>query len=66
MRPALAPHTRVDIADTIEDAASVIGFGGCLQLLLEPLHKLSADVAAGLPFDWRSAEAALYCVRYSA
>jgi len=54
---------RHDIADTLDDAAGVVGFGRCLQLLLEPLHQLSAAVSAGAPFDWRSAEAALFCVR---
>ena len=43
----------------------MIGFGGCLRLLVEPLQRLSADVASGKPFDWRAAEAALYCVRWA-
>ncbi|KAG1678979.1 hypothetical protein FOA52_013042 [Chlamydomonas sp. UWO 241] len=54
---------RMDMADTLEDAAGVVGFGRCLQLLLQPLHALSAGVAQGQPFDWRSAEAVLFCVR---
>eukprot|EP00955_Chlamydomonas_euryale_P000608 6752-Chlamydomonas_euryale.AAC.1 len=54
---------RADLADMLEDAAGVVGFGRTLALLLEPLHRLSADVAAGQPFDWRAAEAALFCVR---
>jgi hypothetical protein len=54
---------RTDMADILEDAAGVVGFGRCLQLLLEPLHALSAGVAQGQPFDWRTAEAALFCVR---
>jgi transportin-3 len=51
------------MADTLEDAAGVAGFSRCLALLLEPLHSMSAEVAAGQPFDWRAAEAALFCVR---
>ena len=53
------------MADTLEDAASMLGFSGCLTILLEPLHALSAAVAAGSPFDWRAAEAALFCVRWA-
>lgn len=34
-----------------------------LQLLVEPLLELSASVTSGGAFDWRTAEAALYCVR---
>jgi transportin-3 len=51
------------VADTIHDCAGVLSFGRCLGLLLEPLRQLSAAVAAGGAFDWRAAEAALYCVR---
>ena len=34
-----------------------------LQLLVEPLLELSKQVTSGAQFDWRTAEAALYCVR---
>jgi transportin-3 len=34
-----------------------------LQLLVEPLLELSKQVTSGATFDWRTAEAALYCVR---
>lgn len=54
---------RTDMSDMLEDAAGVVGFPRCLSLLLQPLHQLSADVASGQPFDWRAAEAALFCVR---
>ena len=32
-----------------------------LQLLIEPLHSLRQE---GNDFDWRTAEAALYCIKY--
>ncbi|GAX77385.1 hypothetical protein CEUSTIGMA_g4831.t1 [Chlamydomonas eustigma] len=54
---------RLDISDVIEDAVGVLGFSLCLDLLLEPLKSVSADMAGGKPFDWRAAEAALYCIR---
>ena len=39
--------------------ADVLGWQQTLQLLLQPLQQL-----AGKPFDWRLAEASLYCIRY--
>lgn len=43
--------------------AGVLGGERTLQLLTEPLAAVSAQVAQGAAFDWRTAEAALYCVR---
>jgi transportin-3 len=41
----------------------VLGGERTLQLLTEPLAAVSAQVASGGAFDWRTTEAALYCVR---
>ena len=38
--------------------ADVLGWQQTLQLLLQPLQHLAGT------FDWRIAEAALYCIRY--
>lgn len=53
------------VADCLENAAAVIGFQQCLGLLVEPLAELSSAVAQGrAAFDWRAAEAVLFCVRW--
>jgi transportin-3 len=54
---------RVAIGDTLVDAAGVLGGARTVQLLAEPLLELSAQVVSGKPFDWQTAEAALYCIR---
>lgn len=54
---------RVAVGDTLIDCASVLGGGRMLQLLVEPLLQLSKQVTSGAQFDWRTAEAALYCIR---
>jgi len=54
---------RYAVADVLIDAAAVLGGSSTLQLLSEPLQELSASVAAGGAFEWRAAEAALYCIR---
>lgn len=56
---------RVDIGDTLCDAADVLGGDRVLPLLVEPLLELSRQVASAGQgaFDWRTAEAALYCIR---
>ncbi len=48
----------------------MLGFGRCLSLLVEPLAALSrqqqqgANGAAGTQgYDWRTAEAALFCIK---
>lgn len=51
------------VGDTLIDCATVLGGGRMLQLLVEPLLELSKQVTGGGAFDWRTAEAALYCVR---
>lgn len=56
-------RARVAIGDTLMDAAAVLGGATTLRLLVAPLIELSAAVANGGEFDWRTAEAALYCVR---
>ena len=59
----LARCCRVAVGDTLIDCATVLGGGRMLQLLVEPLLELSKQVTAGGQMDWRTAEAALYCVR---
>ncbi|KAI3438282.1 hypothetical protein D9Q98_000717 [Chlorella vulgaris] len=56
-------RARVAVGDTLIDCASVLGGGRMLQLLVEPLLQLSKQVTSGAQFDWRTAEAALYCIR---
>lgn len=41
----------------------MLGFSPVLALLTNPLADVSAAVAQGRPFDWRTAEGALYCIR---
>ncbi|KAK9830032.1 hypothetical protein WJX72_009312 [[Myrmecia] bisecta] len=52
-------RSRYAVGDTLQDAAAVLGADRTLRLLLEPLQ----SVSAGGQFDWRTAEAALYCIR---
>jgi transportin-3 len=56
---------RVDIGDTLCDAADVLGGDKVLPLLVDPLLELNRQVASAgqQAFDWRTAEAALYCIR---
>ncbi|GLC47401.1 hypothetical protein PLESTB_001959900 [Pleodorina starrii] len=67
---------REEVGDTLEDSAAVLGFGRCLSLLVEPLAALglgdAATAAAGTAggaggggrgYDWRTAEAALFCIK---
>jgi hypothetical protein len=60
---------RYAVADTLTEAAAVVGGAEALQILAGPLQELSAAVTAGgaataaAGFDWRVVEAALYCVR---
>eukprot|EP00240_Pyramimonas_obovata_P002590 CAMPEP_0118943288 /NCGR_PEP_ID=MMETSP1169-20130426/38014_1 /TAXON_ID=36882 /ORGANISM="Pyramimonas obovata, Strain CCMP722" /LENGTH=723 /DNA_ID=CAMNT_0006888509 /DNA_START=206 /DNA_END=2373 /DNA_ORIENTATION=- len=56
-------RARYMVADTLMDAAQVVGGAECLALLVKPLEKLSLDVSQGQAFEWRAAEAALYCIR---
>ncbi len=61
--PAPPRGRRVAVGDTLIDCATVLGGGRMLQLLVEPLLELSKQVTGGAAFDWRTAEAALYCIR---
>jgi len=57
---------RYAVADTLTEAAAVVGGAQALQIIAAPLQELlaCADAAAPSPsFDWRKVEAALYCVR---
>ncbi|KAG2500508.1 hypothetical protein HYH03_001285 [Edaphochlamys debaryana] len=63
---------REEVGDTLEDSAAVLGFGRCLALLVEPLAALGRPPAegqaqaqgqAGSSYDWRTAEAALFCIK---
>jgi len=55
---------RYKIAETLEDAAGVLLGERAISLLVEPIRELSVAVSQGQrQFDWRTVEAALYCVR---
>jgi transportin-3 len=54
---------RVAVGDTLIDAAAVLGGAEIARLLIEPLMAISARVSNGGEFDWKAAEAALYCIR---
>jgi hypothetical protein len=56
---------RNDVADMLEVSAAIIGGQATLSKLLEPLQRVSMEVSNGAAFDWRAAEAALYCIRYA-
>lgn len=56
-------RARYAVADTLVEAAAVLGGEATLNLLVRPLSELSASTANGGSFDWREAEAALYCIR---
>jgi len=56
-------RNRYHVGDTLDDAARVVRAEEALKLLVGPLRDLSVVVAAGGEFDWRAAEAALYCIR---
>lgn len=54
---------RVAVGDTLIDAAAVLGGAETARLLIEPLMEISFRVSNGGEFDWKAAEAALYCIR---
>ena len=58
-------RSRAAAADALEDAATVLGGRRTLELLASPLAEVAAAVAGGkaTPGCWRTAEAALFCVR---
>ena len=56
-------RARAAVGGTLTDAAAVLGGRRTLELLTAPLASAAAAVAGGAPLDWRTAEAALYCVR---
>lgn len=61
---------RYAVADTLTEAAAVVGGAHALQIIAAPLQEslLRASGTSGADaispgFDWRKVEAALYCVR---
>jgi len=57
-------RSRNAIADTLEDAALVVGGARIMELMVEPLQEMSGAISSGKGvFDWRTAESALYCLR---
>jgi len=57
-------RARYAVADTLEDAAMVVGGARILELMVEPLQAMSQALSAGSgSFDWRTVESALYCIR---
>lgn len=68
MLAANFPCWPADVADTLEDATAVLGYERTLSLLLEPLAAAVSRAGQGQAvadnsFDWRTAEAALYCIK---
>jgi transportin-3 len=55
--------TRYAVADMLIDAAAVLGGQETLRLLAQPLLQLAASARSGGSWDWRQAEASLYCIR---
>lgn len=55
--------TRYAVADMLLDAAAVLGGQETLRLLAQPLLQLAASARSGGSWDWRVAEASLYCIR---
>ncbi|XP_024389574.1 transportin MOS14 [Physcomitrium patens] len=55
--------TRYAVADMLMDAAAVLGGQETLRLLAQPLLQLAASARGGGSWDWRAAEASLYCIR---
>ena len=45
-------------------SAEVLGGPRILQQLIRPLQQVGQQVAAGGQLDWRTAESALYCIRW--
>jgi transportin-3 len=56
-------YTRQSIGDLLLDATDVIGPDSFIRLAIEPLSEVSARMNAGGNFEWRKAEASLYCLR---
>lgn len=61
---------RYAVADTLTEAAAVVGGAHALQIIASPLQESlsAAGITSGAEtfspnFDWRKVEAALYCVR---
>jgi transportin-3 len=51
------------IADMLMDAAAVLGGQETLRLLAQPLLQSVSGGGIGGSWDWRTAEASLYCIR---
>ena len=51
-------------SDTSPCHAEVLGGPRILQQLIRPLQQAGQQVAAGGQLDWRTAESALYCIRW--
>ena len=45
--------------------AAVLGGAAMLGFLVQPLQHEAQAAARGAHFDWRNAEAALYCIRWA-
>ncbi len=56
-------YTRQAVSDLLLDATDVVGPDACIQLAIKPLSEVSATMNAGGAFDWRKAEASVYCLR---
>lgn len=47
----------------VRSCVAVLGGAKMLGFLVQPLQQEAQAAASGTPFDWRNAEAALYCIR---
>eukprot|EP00898_Chlorokybus_atmophyticus_P004078 jgi/Chlat1/4671/Chrsp3S05637 len=56
-------RSRYAVADTLIDAADVLGGETVLRLLLPPLQQSAEALLQGRESEWRAAEAALYSIR---
>lgn len=56
-------RTRYDVGDILMDASSVLGGETTLKLLSNNFFQAASTAGNGGSWDWRSAEAALYCIR---
>lgn len=56
-------RTRYAVGDILMDASSVLGGETTLKILSNSFFQAASTIGNGGSWDWRSAEAALYCIR---
>ena len=55
-------RTRYDVGDILMDASSVLGGETTLKIHSNRFFQAARTIGNGGSWDWRSAEAALYCI----